>query len=76
MVGALEERFNIELTPTLAWEYPTLGAMAAHLEEAVAAGGGAAAPADLSVLARVDGLSEDELHTLVELYSHDVPAGK
>ncbi|HEX8572388.1 MAG TPA: AMP-binding protein [Allosphingosinicella sp.] len=75
MVGALEARFNVELSPTLAWEYPTLGAMAAHVAEAAAAGGGAKT-GDLSVLAGLDSLSEDELEALVELYSHDAPAAE
>lgn len=75
MVGALEARFKIELSPTLAWEYPTLGAMAVHLAEVASAGGsGDAKPGDLSVLAGLDSLSDDELHALVEIYSQDAPA--
>ncbi|GAA0331114.1 AMP-binding protein [Sphingomonas oligophenolica] len=81
--GALEQHLGVALSPTLVWEYPTLGAMAAHLAAigpAITGGSpSGSAPShrneDLSVLARLDQLSEAELEALLESYAPAQPSG-
>ncbi|MBY6263493.1 hypothetical protein EI613_16460 [Azospirillum sp. 412522] len=64
LTGALEQWLGAELGPTLVWDHPTVGAMAAHL-----AGIGETVRNELSLLARIDEMSEDELSSLVAQYS-------
>lgn len=64
LTGALEQWLGAELNPTLVWDHPTIGAMAAHL-----AGIGETVRDELSLLARIDEMSEDELSSLVAQYS-------
>jgi acyl carrier protein len=33
--GDVEERFDIEVEPTLAWDHPTVNALAGHLHDAL-----------------------------------------
>lgn len=79
--GALEQRLGVTLSPTLVWEYPTLGAMAAHLAAAGRPNTDSSSPApsarneDLAVLARLDQLSETELEALLESYAAAQPSG-
>lgn len=60
LVGDLEEKLGRRLPPTLAWDHPTLGAMAEHL----AADAEPVAPAPATPDA-VDALSEAELDRLL-----------
>ncbi len=67
MVGDLEELLGRRLSPTLAWTFPTVEAMADHLvREAPAA---AAMPPstgeDADILAHLDELSEEEIDRLL-----------
>jgi len=75
--GALEQRLGVTLSPTLVWEYPTLGAMATYLAHARAPAITASARPndDLSVLARLDQLSEHELEALLASYEPAKPSG-
>ncbi len=65
LVGDLEEHLKRRLPPTLAWTYPTVEALAAHLAETheTAAAAPAAAAGDL--LSRLDDLSEEEIDRLL-----------
>lgn len=65
LVGGLEAKLGTALPPTLIWEHPTLGGLARHLA------GLSATPKDdaLSLLARIDQLSEDELAALAGSYA-------
>ncbi|WP_449235787.1 AMP-binding protein [Azospirillum doebereinerae] len=62
--GALEQWLGAELSQTLVWDHPTLGGMAAHL-----AGIGDVVRNELSLLSRIDEMSEEELSSLVAHYS-------
>lgn len=64
LTGALEQWLGVELSQTLVWDHPTLGGMAAHL-----AGVGEAVRNELSLLAQIDQMSEEELSSLVAQYS-------
>ena len=63
LVGDLEEKLGRRLPPTLAWDHPTLGAMAEHL--AADAEGATPAPAPTPPSTDVDALSEAELDRLL-----------
>lgn len=52
LVGDLEEMLGRRLTPTLTWDHPTVGALAAHLAPEAAA----AAPVAAPVVAPADAL--------------------
>ncbi|MET7479254.1 acyl carrier protein [Streptomyces sp. NPDC005648] len=41
LCGDVEEDFDLVLEPTVAWDYPTVGALATHLAESLAAEGAA-----------------------------------
>jgi acyl-CoA synthetase (AMP-forming)/AMP-acid ligase II/alkylation response protein AidB-like acyl-CoA dehydrogenase/acyl carrier protein len=71
----LERWLSVEIPPTLVWEYPTLGSMSSYLMSL----GSAVLKAnteipglnlDISILARVDDMPEDELLALLETYSN------
>lgn len=63
LVGDLEEKLGRRLPPTLAWDHPTLGAMAEHLAADLDAA--APAPATTTPPTDVDALSEAELDRLL-----------
>lgn len=66
LVGDLEEHVGRRLPPTLAWDQPTVEAMAAHLaaeHAGVAAAGNADGDEDL--LSRLDEMSEEEIDRLL-----------
>jgi acyl carrier protein len=66
LVGDLEEHLKQRLSPTLAWTYPTLEALAGHLAETRdldAATASVSAEGDL--LSRLDDLSEEEIDRLL-----------
>ena len=71
LVGDLEDRLGLELSPTLVWDYPTVNGLAAHLATLALAAGpapAAAAPAeedDAALLARMDELSDEEVSALL-----------
>jgi acyl carrier protein len=66
LVGDLEDCLERRLSPTLAWDYPTLNALAAHLAEtASTATIAAAAPDNREVLARIDQMSDAEVDALL-----------
>ncbi|WP_146214732.1 AMP-binding protein [Azospirillum thermophilum] len=73
LTGALEQWLGADLNPTLVWDHPTVGGLAAHL--ATLSGGSGRAPAgdavrsELSLLAQIDEMSEEELASLVAQYS-------
>lgn len=63
LVGDLEEHLGRRLAPTLAWDHPTISAMAAHL-----AGNGSgtlATTADSEMMDRLEDLPEEELDRLL-----------
>ncbi|MFE0461708.1 acyl carrier protein [Kitasatospora sp. NPDC058965] len=35
LVAQIEDRFEVELSPTLAWDHPTIDALSAHLHDLV-----------------------------------------
>ncbi|PYC87366.1 polyketide synthase [Streptomyces tateyamensis] len=35
LIAQIEDRFEVELSPTLAWDHPTIGGLAGHLNELV-----------------------------------------
>jgi acyl carrier protein len=37
LIAQIEDHYAVELSPTLAWDHPTIGALAAHLHELVGA---------------------------------------
>jgi acyl carrier protein len=75
LVGDLETKLSLRLPPTLAWDYPDINTLSAHLAERI--GGGeksagaaphapAAAPESIeSLLASVDQLSDDAVEALL-----------
>lgn len=65
MIGDLEEHLDRRLSPTLAWDHPTIDSLASHLSAGQPVSAAAAAAAD-DVLARIDTMSEDELDLLLE----------
>ncbi|HEY0836560.1 MAG TPA: AMP-binding protein [Azospirillum sp.] len=68
LTGALEQWLGTELNQTLVWDHPTVGAMAAHLA-AHLGGTGETVRNELSLLAQIDEMSEEELSSLVAQYS-------
>jgi acyl-CoA synthetase (AMP-forming)/AMP-acid ligase II/alkylation response protein AidB-like acyl-CoA dehydrogenase/acyl carrier protein len=73
--GALAQRLGVTLSPTLVWEYPTLGTMASHLADIAVPAVATVQNDDLSVLARLDQLSEAELQALLASYEPAQPSG-
>lgn len=65
LTGALGQRLGLELAATLLWDHPTIGGLSAHLAAQMAAPD----RNELSLLARIDQLSEEELASLVAEYS-------
>jgi acyl carrier protein len=70
MVGDLEERLARRLSPTLAWDFPTVDAMADHLAHetppaATAQETRPASAADADILSRLDELLEEEIDRLL-----------
>lgn len=72
LVGDLEDWLGLRLSPTLAWDYPSIDEMADHLQECLAADAGkqpeseAAVDGDASaLLANLDKLSDDEVEALL-----------
>ena len=66
MIGDLEEHLDRRLSPTLAWDHPTIDALASHLAGSTVTVAPAAAAAPADVLARIDTMSEAELDRLLE----------
>ena len=80
MVGDLEERLARRLSPTLAWDFPTVNAMSDFLAKEVpvsapaavkvmaagASASGAPASQDADILAHLDELSEEEIDRLLK----------
>ncbi len=63
LVGDLEEHLARRLSPTLAWDHPTIERLAAHLAEAVAPAV-AAVEADV-LLGQLDDMSEEDIDRLL-----------
>ena len=62
LVGDLEEYLECRLSPTLAWDYPSLEALAEHLAVAPLGKGDAREPgSNAELLARLDDLTEDAI---------------
>jgi acyl carrier protein len=85
LVGDLEGHLGTQLSPTLAWDYPTVQALAEHVVERAscpATGGngqvktgpresGARTTQDArTLLSQLDGMSEEEMDALLEQYSN------
>jgi hypothetical protein len=68
MVGDLEDLLGRRLSPTLAWAFPTVGAMAEHLVQEAPAAETAppSAAEDAYILAHLDDLSEEEIDQLIQ----------
>src|SRR5579884_2653628 len=67
LIGDLEEYLGCRLSPTLAWDHPTIEALAEHLaQEAIPAGSPVRSTDKAALLARLDELSEEELDALLE----------
>jgi acyl carrier protein len=84
LVGDLEGCLGLRLPPTLAWDYPTMRALAVHVVEQAAgktAPGGtsptarSSTPAPASqldartLLSQLDGMSEEDMDALLQHYS-------
>ena len=70
MVGDLEERLARRLSPTLAWDFPTVDAMAGHLAQETSPAATVqetrpASAADADILSRLDELLEEEIDRLL-----------
>ena len=67
MVGDLEEHLTRRLPPTLAWDFPTVDAMADYLgrEAPPAANTAPSNGEDADILAHLDELSEEEVDRLL-----------
>ena len=61
LVGDLEEHLDRRLPPTLAWTYPTVRTLAAHLAETSPE----LASGDDALLDRLDDMSEEEIDALL-----------
>jgi acyl carrier protein len=85
LVGDLESRFGSQLSPTLAWDYPTIKALAQFLAEnpgskpsttersprvQLSAVDQAQEPDARSILSQLDGMSEEEMDVLLQHYLH------
>ena len=66
MIGDLEEHLSRRLSPTLAWDHPTINALATHLAVGVPAPPTGPVPDPGDVLSRLDTMSEAELDLLLE----------
>jgi acyl carrier protein len=86
LVGDLEGRLGVRLSPTLVWEYPTVDALAQYIVDQAAcqvpevdvsrngiASGNVAAtrPDPQAVLAQLDGMSEAEMDILLQQFLDD-----
>ena len=66
LIGDLEEHLGCRLSPTLAWDHPTIEALAEHLAQDIDPPARPALHADKeALLARLDDLSEEELDALL-----------
>ena len=63
LVGDLEDHLARRLSPTLAWDHPTLDALAEHLAQPSPA---RAADDDAALLDRIDTLSEAEIDAILK----------
>jgi acyl carrier protein len=63
LVGDLEDHLSRRLSPTLAWDHPTPGTLAAHLEHEGPASEAGESEGD--ILNRLDELSEAEVDRLL-----------
>lgn len=74
LVGDLEEWLEIELTPTLVWDFPTITEITAHLlseiESRRAAGSDDTASAK-DMLANLDSMSDEEVEALLAKLAAD-----
>lgn len=69
LVGDLEELLSVRLSPTLAWDHPTIDALAGHLAQSAAAGTDLAGTPDAErakALENIDQLSEAEIDRLLK----------
>ncbi len=66
MIGDLEERLARRLSPTLAWDYPNVEALADFLLQDAPAAATKAAAREEDLLARLDELSEEEIDRLLQ----------
>jgi len=66
LVGDLEDHLGRRLPPTLAWDHPTIDALATHLAQAPAAAAAAASAGKRDVLAMVDLMSDEEVDALLK----------
>jgi acyl carrier protein len=66
LVGDLEDLLGRRLPPTLAWDHPTVGALAAHLaQDSVPRAARPSLTNDSEILNRLDSLSEEEIDRLL-----------
>jgi acyl carrier protein len=63
LVGDLEEHLSRRLSPTLAWDYPTVEKLAEYLSQLAPE---APVLTDADLLARIDELPEEELDRLIQ----------
>jgi acyl carrier protein len=66
LVGDLEDHLTRRLSPTLAWDHPTLNALAGHLAESIGTSAvGAPEPDSREVLAKIDQMTDAEVDALL-----------
>jgi acyl carrier protein len=65
LAGDLEELLGRRLPPTLAWDFPTIGALAAHLAQLPDAAPLQARSSDAELLEKLDDLSDEEIERLL-----------
>ena len=63
LVGDLEDHLARRLSPTLAWDHPTIEALATHLAQHAPA---RALDDEVALLDRIDTLSEEEIDALLK----------
>jgi acyl carrier protein len=83
LVGDLEGKLGTRLSPTLAWDYPTINDLARHVVEEVASLRTAESvspavqpgrvipshePDAAAILSQLDGMSEEDMDSLLEQY--------
>src|SRR5579884_2780307 len=69
LIGDLEERLGCRLSPTLAWDHPTIEALAGYLaQETVPTGSPAQSTDKEALLARIEELTEEELDALLKAH--------